>query len=110
MSEHSIEELERQLKAAEGRRAEATRAVQEAEARLKEARLDATGLKGHLVKGSRWSGSPEYTILVEEFRKGWRSDDVSGRVLKKNGQLGVQTMDLPLLKVSDLGPYVEPAP
>lgn len=108
MSEHSIEELERQLKAAESRVSEARRAASEAEARLKAARLDATGLKGHLVQGRRRASSPEYTIYVEEIR-GWKHDEVRGRVLKKNGELGVQTMDLPIATVSDLGPYVEPS-
>lgn len=108
MTEHSIEELERQLQAAEARLADARNAVSNAKERLADARLLATGLKGHLVRGRRWRSSPEYTILAEKIQ-GWRNDEVGGRVLKKDGTIGVQFISLLIEYIADLGPY-EPTP
>ena len=102
MTEHNVEELDRQYQAAVSRRDEAQRATEAAYARLQAAHLQATGLANHLVRGQRWDSSPQYTFLVERLC-GWGNNEVRGRILKKDGTLGEKIIEMPITRVTDLG-------
>lgn len=104
MTEHSIAELERQEQQAQNKLIEAQVALSNARIRLNEGRLNATGLKGHIVKGRAYSGGTERTIVVEGYFRDWR-DMIKGRVIRKNGELGTMVVELPIANVTDLGPY-----
>jgi hypothetical protein len=86
MTEHSIEELERQYQQALSRKNDAESAFKEASQRLHDAKSKASGLIGKLVKDSKG------TMMMVDGCGGFSRDGtpyrVSGYILKKNGQLG----------------------
>lgn len=113
MSEHSIEELERQYKSAQSKAQDAARAAQEAKSRLTQAKLDATGLNGHLVSYPRatWRNRETQEIrFVVRGLSGWRDDEVRGPIIRKDGTEGEREGRCRIMAVTDHGPYVEPTP
>lgn len=113
MTEHPIEELERQLVAARGRATEASQAVTRAEAALRSARVDSTGLVGHKVSFKRVTykdrtGTDQF-FLVEKMSR-WGRDVVEGRTIRKDGSLGTSTKSANVKDLVDHGLYEEPKP
>lgn len=104
MTEHDTKELERQYRAAVSRKEQAGVEANAAFNRWKDSILADTGLKGHLVQGSRQDGQPVYKFLAEKV-VGYRNDELAGRVLKNDGTLGVRTIDMKISRLKDLGPF-----
>ena len=107
MTEHSIEELQRQLTSAEGAYREAGHRVDEARNRLKSARLDETGLRGHKVsyRQTSWKNreGTEVFFVVQEMARFGQS--VSGPVIKKDGTLGQVKKEAHPTSLTDHGPF-----
>ncbi|QCM05131.1 hypothetical protein CFBP6626_07535 [Agrobacterium tumefaciens] len=85
MSEHSIEELERQVQSARGKAEQWCKAYEEAKERLHEAKCAKTGMIGKTISHK------DLSIVVHDiyFLSGepWR---YSGFALKKDGTVGRQ--------------------
>lgn len=105
MTEHSIEELERQFQAAESRAAEANKLAREAKARLVSAKLDATGLIGHVVSYTRSGVTRKF--MVEGFAR-WTERSLRGPKIKKDGHLSQMQDDCLIDRLTDHGPYEVP--
>lgn len=107
MAEHSIEELERQLTAAESRYRDAGKAVQEARTRLMAARVTASGLEGHVVsyvqRSWRNREGTEVRFVVKAVNQ-WGSD-FEGPIVKKDGSLGERIARHPREGLTDHGPF-----
>ena len=112
MTEHSIEELKRQLDAATSKVTEAQKSLNEAKARLNEARLNETGLRGHKVSyhATSWRDrvGTEVFFVVESLSR-W-GHDLEGRMVKKDGTLGSVKKQAYPTSLTDHGPYSEPTP
>lgn len=105
--EHSTDELKRQWTAAKDRLEQARADTVAAQGRYEAALLADTGLAGHVVSGSLHGGSRTASILVKGMG-GWRYDELSGPVIKKDGTPGERNASVKLAGVTDLGLYVEP--
>lgn len=110
MTEHSIEELERQYQAAKEKVRTATLAEGEAKSRLDDARLAATKLGGHKVSYTdRRSGEVFFVVSA----LGRFSNGLEGPIIKKDGTLGQRTIQYSKFwngALTDHGPYSEPTP
>lgn len=104
MSEHSVEELERQYQSAKSRFGSARDDMRAAHERLQQAKLMATGFAGRLVRGRRWGSSPEYTFLAEKIT-GYNNERITGRIVKKDGTLGARVAELEIKNLIDAGEY-----
>ena len=107
MSEHSIEELERQYQAARSRASDANEAERAAKRRLVEAKLLATGLLGHVVSYER--GTETRKFVVQGFSRWGGERILRGFKIKKDGYLSQIEDDAEISRLTDLGPYVEPS-
>lgn len=109
MTEHSIEELERQYQQARNKAEEALKASSAAKARLDQARVEATGLYNHVVSYTKtsWKNSvgTEVRFVVRELSWG---ASVRGPIVKKDGYLGERHGDARISELTDHGPYVVP--
>lgn len=106
MTEHSIEELERQYQAACDRLRKAQAAATEAASRLADARLEATGLAGHKVSYSDRRKGEVFFVVTRESH-----GNLSGPNIKKDGHYGERTVRYYKSwhgELTDHGPYVEP--
>lgn len=110
MTEHSIEELERQWQSAKDRLREAARAEIDAGKRVYAARLEATGLAGHVVEMTRttYRTTSVLRILVTRLSS-WGSHRVGGPVIRKDGTPGERQAEVDIASAKDLGPYVAKA-
>lgn len=106
MTEHSIEELERQYEAARSRASAANEAERSAKAKLTMAKLEATGLMNHVVSYER--GTEHRQFVVKGFSRWGGYRFLRGFKIKKNGQLSQVEDDAEITRLTDLGPYVEP--
>lgn len=106
MPEHSIKELERQLKSAEGALADANKRVLQARHRLRVAKFAATGFDGCVAEytktGFRARGEIVRFLPVRISRYGGH---LEGPVFKKDGTLGVRETSCPVEAARNLGPY-----
>lgn len=108
MTEHSIEELERELQSAIDRRIASQQAEAAARQRLEDARTEATGLRGHLVQYERQVGwgtkaRVEKRQMVVTKASGY---GVEGVRVRKDGSIGTATGYASKRQITDLGPYV----
>jgi hypothetical protein len=112
MSEHSVEELERQVKAAEDRHRQASLDVHAARQRLQDARNAESGIIGHVLQFDRSQGYGRKArtitrrILVDAVRpmSGGRYR-AYGKIIVANGSVGVRRDDIEAHEATDLGPY-----
>lgn len=109
MVEHSIEELERQWQSARDRARQAQTEVHEAQRRLERARLDATGLAGHIVEGPQWGEHSKHVRIVARNIAGYRNEKVSGPIIKKDGTEGERRGEVIIEFATDLGPFAKAA-
>jgi hypothetical protein len=110
MSEHSLDELERQYQSAKEKTRLANLAEREAKSRLDQAKLTATGLEGHKVSYTN-KRTGQVSFVVKNL--GRFGDGLMGPALKKDGTLGQR--DIQYSKhwdgdLTDHGLYVEPTP
>lgn len=106
MSEHGIEELQRQYDAASSKANQANQAAADAKKRLLEGKMAATGLLGHVVSYTR--GAEERRFVVESFSR-WSDLILAGRKIKKDGTLSQHRDDAGINRLIDHGIYVEPS-
>lgn len=105
MTEHSLDELKRQVDAAFSKSQEANSALSAAKKRLLDAKLQETGLLGHIVSYTR--GKEERRFVVEGFSR-WSDRRLSGPQIKKDGTLSQRKDDAELTRLTDLGLYESP--
>lgn len=116
MSEHGIEELERQFQAARDRSKQADIDLKAAADRLQEARNEASGIIGHVLTYSISMGygskarKVERRLLVSKVAKAYNGELYAhGRLVIANGTIGLRGDHVPVSKATDAGPYVAPA-
>lgn len=109
MSEHSIEELERQWQAADSKARQAAEAAKAAKTRLKDAKFDATGFRGCVAEYTRttWKKTTTTRFLASGFSN-WSNAHIEGKIVKKDGSLGERDVSCPASEAINLGPYVPP--
>lgn len=104
MSEHSIEELERQLQQADDRAKEANRLASEARRRLMVAKFEATGFKGCLAEYTERGK----TIQFLPCRVARWGTYIEGPKLKKDGTPSSFDGYCDPKRATNLGPYKAP--
>jgi len=116
MSEHSIEELERQVQSARDRQRQAQQDVWDAESRLQKARNEQSGLVGHVLEFKRYQGYGQKAkfvtkrILVDTVKPAWRGTmRAFGKTILANGTVGLRRDDIDVTEATDCGPYVAPS-
>lgn len=109
MSEHSIEELERQVQQADDRAKEANQRASDARRRLMDAKLEATGFKGCIAEFDEQQGyGRNRKTVTRQFRVeriGRWGGTIEGTVIKADGTLGVMTKRCEASRARNLGPY-----
>lgn len=112
MSEHSIEELERQVRQADDRAKEANQRATEARHRLMDAKLEATGFKGCIAEFDEVQGyGRNRKTITRQFRverKGRWGDSLEGTGIKADGTLGLINRRCSVSEARNLGPYKTP--
>lgn len=113
MSEHSIEELERQWKQAEDKAKEANLREREAKRRLLDAKFEATGFKDCAAEfktrrgyGSRVTTS---TVMFLPKRIDLWGTYIEGPMIRKDGTVGEREVRCRASDATNLGPYTPPA-
>lgn len=113
MSEHSIEELERQMHQADDRAKEANQKAAEVRRRFMDAKLEATGFKGCIAEFDEQQGyGRNRKTVTRQFRverKGRWGNNIEGTIIKADGTLGVMTKRCDASEARNLGPYTPPA-
>lgn len=113
MSEHSIEELERQWKQAEDRAKEANLRERDAKRRLWDAKFEATGFKGCAAefKTSRGYGTraTTATVMFLPNRIDRWGNYIEGPIIRKDGSVGEREVRCRASDATNLGPYTPPA-
>jgi hypothetical protein len=111
MNEHSIEELERQLKAAISRREEAFREVTAAQKRLQDARNAASGIIGHVLEyteGQGWGAKRKVLtrrLYVQSVHPAFDGGlEARGTLLVAGGKIGQRGGRVSVAKATDTGP------
>jgi hypothetical protein len=114
VSEHSIEELKRQLQAAHDRAKQADDEVRAAQKRLQAAINEASGVLGHVLEftQSRGCGRKRQTltrrIVVDKVGPSWRredGDEAHGFYVIASGAMGQMRGRVLIKDAKDLGPY-----
>jgi hypothetical protein len=115
MTEHSVEELERQYQSAKDKWHAAELSMREADARLQKARNDASGIIGHILEYTvrQGYGKTEKTItrrlLVDKVKKMSSGTEYAyGRLVKADGHKSIRSDHVDLQKTADKGIYEEP--
>ena len=103
---HDIEELERQFQAANSRAMEANKLAREAKDRLTNAKLDATGLIGHVVSYER--NGQTLKFVAKGFSPWGGELSLRGPKIKKDGHLSERDDGARITELTDHGPYQEP--
>lgn len=108
-----IDELKRQMTAANDKAKEAAAEASDAKARYYDAVLDATGFKGCIAEYSRTRGygmsaKTEIVRFVVQRVGRWSNSTIEGRRIKVDGSLSAFDGSCSISDAKNLGPYEAP--